>query len=174
MNRTFDPWIGTRYRDAGLCGRKVLVLGESHYGDAGTEHAATTINVVELLGRKKRHRFFTTTQRLLDPAIGDRLPTNDERAAFWEHVAFYNYIQCFVGPNARFRPTNAMWSAALEPFKSTLEELRPDAVLVLGSELGAKLLGAEITLPAIYVAHPSSWGFKVLETRRIVERALAS
>jgi len=30
----FQPWVGSDYNTGGVFGKKVLVLGESHYGDA--------------------------------------------------------------------------------------------------------------------------------------------
>jgi hypothetical protein len=157
--RTFDPWVGSRYRTDGLSGVRLLILGESHYGDAGTESRSFTSEVVREWGQKKRLRFFTLTQKLvlgLDPGW----VSLEERMEFWERVAFYNFVQCFPGPRPRYRPTEAMWKAAVKPFLATLEELDPHLLLVLGFKIYSQLPLVPSSVHICYIQHPSSAGFR--------------
>ena len=64
-------------------------------------------------------------------------PTDPHR--FWHSVAYSNYIQQFTGLAARDRPTEQMWREAVDPFFEILNKLRPDFVLVLGSQLWNRL-----------------------------------
>jgi hypothetical protein len=132
----FQPWVGDRYADGtGLAGRRVLLLGESHYpwpeGEARPDQA--TIDTVKhwCLG-PRRARFFTVTQRAVSTALS--LPAVS-REEFWHSVAFYNYVQEWVGSGARQRPTDENWASGRGPLRDVVAELRPERVVVLGKEL---------------------------------------
>ena len=168
--RTFDPWIGSRYATDGVGGVRLLILGESHYGTAGAERPGFTADIVRQLGQQGRFRFFTTTQRLVAGGRG-WLP-DAERAEFWERVAFYNYVQSFPGPRARFRPTPEMWAAAQEPFLRTLAEVGPQVLLVLGRELRRNLPELPAGVAVCAVQHPSSRGFRYAAWQPVVQAAL--
>lgn len=171
--RTFDPWIGSKYRSEGLHGVRVLVLGESHYGEAGKERSNFTTDVVRELGQTDRHRFFTNIQKVL-LGMGPGWVSDEERANFWEHVAFYNYVQQFVGDTARVRPSNDLWDQGAAPFLMTLEELKPQVLVVLGVALEARLPSLPESLTVCRLPHPSSFGFSVAEWRPAVQAALAA
>ena len=155
----FEPWVGAEYWNGGFKGVRLLILGESHYGDAGTEHPQFTKDVVRQWGQQNRLAFFTKIAKLaLGRAAGVWI-TNEERSAFWEQVAFYNFVQKFV-PEARHRPSPEMWDHACEPFQKVIETLKPHVILVLGQELAAHIpsVTSEITLCSIQ--HPSYSGFQ--------------
>src|SRR5690625_6892224 len=63
----FRPWIGPQYaRPDNIFKRRILVLGESHYGPYGTEHPDDTINTVQLFTQGgARHAFFTKIAKVL-------------------------------------------------------------------------------------------------------------
>ena len=71
----------------------------------------------------------------------DLINDRSSQAERWDHVAFYNYIQSSVtAPNKeRLPPNKTQWEAAVKPFKEVLEELKPDAVWVLGVGLWNKI-----------------------------------
>jgi len=171
--RVFDPWIGQKYWTDGLRGVRVLILGESHYGTEGTEKRSFTTDIVREWGQEKRLRFFTITQQLFQD-IGSSLPSDAQRVEFWDSVAFYNFIQSFVGEEARISPTHAMWRAASDAFLATVSELRPQLIVVLGLELRSQLPQLPKDLPVCNVQHPSSYGFRVSEWQSVVSDALAS
>jgi hypothetical protein len=167
--RTFTPWVGSQY-ELGIGGVKVLILGEAHYGAPGEEAADFTRAIVMKLGQTERFRFFTVTQKLVSGEEG--YVTNSQRAEFWERVAFCNFIQKFPGESPRIRPTPEMWRDAVEPFIATLEELRPDMVLVLGKELHGMLPVASDKVSYCYIQHPSSYRFDSKHWRGVIKAAL--
>lgn len=167
----FSPWIGNLYDSEGLGGRKLLILGESHYGVEGTETAGFTSAVVEKWGLRKRHRFFTITAKLvLGMGSGEHL-RDDVRSDFWNRVSFYNFIQEFVGPSPGYRPTTEMWNEAHGPLIKVIEKLKPDALLVLGKELQRHLPTVSDHVSLCAVKHPSR-GFRYSDWWPQVQAAL--
>lgn len=158
MSLTFEPWIGEKYQDKGLDGLNLLILGESHYGEEGTERPGFTRHVVKKWGQENRHRFFTTTAKAV-LGLGSSHISNSKRAEFWDRVAFANYIQTFVAEDAesRKRPTEEMWQEAKEAFPTTIEKTTPDAIVVLGIEVARRLPQLPGSPPHHAIKHPSQY-----------------
>lgn len=168
----FLPWIGQNYSEEGLAGIRLLILGESHYGTRGTETPTLTQDVVNKWGRCMRYRFFTVVQKLVvNVPRGEWIP-NEKRAAFWDSVAFYNFVQSFPGNKPRCRPTREMWMAAKEPFLQVLEKLQPHFVVVLGVELQRHLPSIPEYIRSCSIQHPSSQGFRYEASQRSIQAAL--
>jgi hypothetical protein len=171
---TFQPWIGEKYEDGLDGGVQLLVLGESHYGQSGTEEAGFTQTTVVKLGQNKRNPFFTIPAKLVlgmdtSDGISDR-----ERSEFWDRVAFYNYVQEFIDEGARGdRPTTQMWQEAEEPFLNVLQDLNPDALLVLGKGLGNNLPDLDdFDGEVCVVTHPTSGKFSYDDWQPAVQKML--
>ena len=165
----FHPWVGEHYRNS-MFGVRLLVLGESHYGETIDENSDITSIVVRLWGQEHRSRFFTKIAQVLLRRT-DTL-TDRTRADVWEHVAFYNYVQTFVGPGPRIPPTPAEWAAADVPFRVVLGELQPNAVLVLGRRLWYHIC---FKLPGVafaHILHPSSSHMSVADSIPVLEGLL--
>lgn len=158
MSLTFKPWIGDKYQSEGLDGLRLLILGESHYGENGTEHPDFTRDVVKSLGQENRHRFFTTTAKVV-LGMGSSHISDTKRADFWDRVAFANYIQTFVAEDAdsRKRPTEEMWKEARKALPTTIEKTNPDAIVVLGLEVERHLPELPNSLPHHGIKHPSQY-----------------
>ena len=194
----FEPWnFGKTVR---LDGRKLLLLGESHYNDGPAipdEKAAAftsdTIKEWSNNGSRYRRPFFANVYETVTGR--DWTPGSPEVDAFWANVYFYNYIQAFVGPGAGHRPKAAMWKSAEAPFRSVLEALAPDAVLVLGNALWNNMADADERGPDLpggigatywyhygdggrclagHIRHPSSPGFSSAERHPAVRQFLES
>ena len=154
----FEPWVGPLYWEEGLDGYRLLILGESHYGDPGTEYTEFTINVVRELGQEKRHAFFTKVQKFVMRIPKGVRVSDSDRAAFWNRVAFYNYIQSLLaGP--RVPKQQEHWDGASKQFIEVLNKLNPHGLLRSGHELSKHLPAMPTRLEVIYTAHPSSGGF---------------
>jgi hypothetical protein len=127
-NVHFQPWIGTNYRKRSP---RLLVLGMSHYDWEERECAEYSVTNCVIQGRisgEVRQRFYTN---IVATCIG-RLPNDEDREQFWQSVAFYNYIQEFVGNSPRRIHDPVLWERAEPAFFAVLRRLRPELVLVIG------------------------------------------
>ena len=155
-NVVFRPWKGERYGRESRFGVRLLVLGESHYGECGTETSDFTTAVVREWAQTHRHAFFTVISKILLCKPNGRID-NETRGEVWNHVAFYNFVQSFVGDRSRIRPNSRQWIEAQAPFKEVLHHLQPDAVLVLGYRLGEHILDFPVGVEFEVIGHPSSY-----------------
>ena len=150
-NVYFEPWVGKRY-NSGYCGKRVLILGESHYRwpKAQPDELGRWLTrqcVEEQIGERKPKTFkggstpFWTN--IVVAFTKKRNPSLEDKKEFWHSVAFYNYIQEIVGEKkARKRspsPSTEMWANARDPFSEVLAKLRPQYIVVLGVGLWWKL-----------------------------------
>jgi len=141
---TFRPWIGRNYRSGGNWGHRLLILGWSHYRQFAFPEALYTRHVIRahLHGEAGAdHQFWTDVARVL---TGKPSFTPDDRREFWRSVAFYNYIQEFVGSGPEGRPTKSAWARSTAPFREVLRQLEPDGVLVLGRILWRNMLAQDL------------------------------
>jgi len=189
----FRPWVGNRYESSPF-GKKILILGESHYGWKGSgnidEQPDVTERVVsEQLAGNYIKRFWTN----IATAFLNRKPTLADKREFWNSVAFYNYVQCSVGDRARIRPTSDKWQSGESAFFEVLESLTPKLIVVLGyalwdhlpianSERSSKLSGHDYIRTRRYlfdagsafvinVKHPST-GFNGLKWHPCISEAI--
>lgn len=149
----FLPFVGDEYwngisfdKDGNLVlgteenpGKKVLVLGESHYCDedlSDEELSSFTRDVLDsYLNSEERcswKRTFLKFERALSNA-----DTNINSKSIWNHLMFYNYLQC---PLRGLRMAGEKYyEEAKEPFFAILEKYKPDYIIVWGRRLFAKL-----------------------------------
>src|SRR5689334_22855548 len=87
-----EPWIGQSYRTSPI---RLLLLGKAHYGVLESEDSSQFTH--QLLSRIRsgavQEPFFTKTAKLIAAASGAFAATS----AFWDQVAFANYIPQTVG-----------------------------------------------------------------------------
>lgn len=148
------PWIGKKYksRKNHFSGIRLLVLGESHYRDDPSQVALSqdsgwepyknihgeeqfTIFVLMTWGQVKPFATYTKVANVLLETKG---PRNPEKAEIWNHVAFYNYVSIVPWNENQVRPerpTQEQLEESMEPFIEVLNNLEPDAVLMLGTAL---------------------------------------
>jgi hypothetical protein len=186
------PHIGKDYC-CGISGLRILILGESHYRENGKGlYERYTRDVVhERKESANTKRFFGR--------IADLFEIEDD--AFWNQVAFYNYIQVSL-PRARIRPEEDMWRGGLRAFREVLARLSPQFILVLGKALWENLPGPEqeqlfisnVNVSSAYgeqtgclyrtaqdggrvllfaISHPSSFGWTVEKWRPWVKHAMS-
>lgn len=189
----FKPWIGSRFQEAPL-GARVLILGESHYDwEAGKSINAdpnlTNVLIQEQIDGDYSKAFWTH----IAATFLNHKPTLDEKGVFWHSVAFYNYVQSSAGFGPRVAPSLDQWGNSEAAFFEVLEALQPKLLVALGYRLweqlpnssceGAeKIPGAEhvntcrYRFPggsclAISLKHPSS-GFSSTEWHVAVSNAI--
>lgn len=140
----FHPWVGKDYATGGIFGKKILVLGESHYcGEScegcGTDKCAEchsfTVNVMNAhldpnVPRENWMRTFVKFERSLVNHETDL----EERTKIWDCLAFYNYLQVAVDDTREAGPIQ-QYRDAEQPFFQVLDNLKPDLLIVWGHRL---------------------------------------
>lgn len=155
-NIKFLPWVGSSYETKGLHEKKILLLGEAHYGEIKVANPEKVTNwVVENLAINEKKAFFTKLMRLMLLNKGHPLD-QDAKSEFWSRVSFYNYCQEIVADKARVRPKDAIWKNSEPAFHQVLQKLKPDLVVVLGKELSWKIPDISDKYEFCVVNHPSS------------------
>lgn len=145
----FTPWVGKNWGDHTnpIEGRKVLILGESHYESdenfLGRKYADGTLETFEkyALGDKTLP-FFT---KIMQTISGRKkwAMTRDEVLDIWKSVVFYNYVPVYVAPGPRMSPTKQMFELGVEPFRQIMNQHSPEIVVVCGYRLWRWLLKSQ-------------------------------
>ena len=166
----FDPWVGDNYWRGFEGGPRLLILGESHYDDDGPDKSLTQQLTREYAEGKWRHRFWTMTMQV----VTGRDKSEIDRMRFWQSVAFYNFIQEFVGSRPRTRPSAEAWLSASHPFEAVLEALRPQALLVLGVALWDNLpkYGREGPMLRVGELWRESWLYPLPESSEVLATSI--
>lgn len=127
----FQPWIGKEY----YVGRKLLLLGESHYLDEEPDedddfskgYDDLTIKVVrdKFLSGKINMPFFKNIGLLFYP---------DDCFKIWDEIAFANAIQIAL-PHAKSQPEDREIRTIVPAFKLLLDNLKPEKVIVFSKRM---------------------------------------
>jgi len=137
-NVYFLPWEGPNY-NAGFNGKKILVVGASHYCDEGCIDCPqkcskdVTINTIKENARTnittRYKKTFTCFERAMTNKESNSLT---ERESFWDSVSFYNFCKTPVS-NCKKKPSNDSLIASVPAFKEVLTSLKPDVVIIWGT-----------------------------------------
>lgn len=139
-NVFFQPWVGKDYGNGGIFGKKILVVGESHYcggcPDCGnlsdtnecaqftTEHCIKPLLAGSVDG-------WTPTFRKFERSLVGHTTDLDESNRIWQSLAFYNYLQTSMDV-ARKAGSYEDYRNAEPAFFEVLEHLRPDVLIAWG------------------------------------------
>ena len=144
----FDPWVGNNYFSRGYCGKKILVLGESHYckdlsngkcsackrDNMRDDCFSQTVDVISDYIENYTGERYEQTFLCFERAVLGKKLSLDERKEFWHSVVFYNYIQFDQsGPRKNLIPETSNTSE--EASKEILEKYKPDCIIVWGCRL---------------------------------------
>lgn len=157
----FKPWVGDNYQGTKP---KILILGESHYSEPKYYSPEFTKDVIRRLAlcNEKSHPFFTKIAKILLGKPYEWIGV-EQKHTLWHQVAFYNYIQVFVGETSRVRPTQDMWAGAAEALSTVMKQLEPDIIIITGKELRCHvkpvLENYSGSATFCYWTHPSSRAF---------------
>jgi hypothetical protein len=124
----FQPWVGKNFASRVP---RLLVVGMSHYswGDKNLpDYWVTNAVILHRISGDVRNKFLTN---IIATCIG-HLPSDEERVEFWHSVAFYNYIQEFVGNSPRRAHAYELWARAEPALAQVLRALSPQLILVVG------------------------------------------
>lgn len=195
----FEPWIPPA-NDPRLEGVRLLILGESHYEepaegvfDRTVQDSEFTQKIVRRWGARPegRQRFFAN---LFTMMTGAPWSPGADHGALWGRVFFYNYVQSVVSGGDGRTPGAHEFKRSEAQFRSVLEAVRPEAVLVMGVRLWRFMLSQDEWLKdmsgalgpvcayrledgfkvvAAHTWHPSAPGFAAADWRPKVAAFLA-
>ncbi len=152
-NVFFLPFVGRDYPSGGIFGRKVMILGESHYcgercancgvpGKAG-DCASFTSNVVRAyLDPKAEREPWMNTYLKFERSLVGHETDQAERERIWRSLLFFNYLQVAMD-ETRKAGTHEQYQQAQKAFYETLDQYRPESVIVWGKRLWEYLPGDE-------------------------------
>ena len=139
------PFIGRYYANGGLFGKRVMVLGDSHYCDGGCCDcgncrlcrlcAMFTQDVLRdfLDERKERQNWMRTFVKFERSLVG-KMTDWALRQKIWDSVMFYNYLQVAMsGP--RKAGTSAQYKQAANAFFEVIDKYESECIIVWGKRL---------------------------------------
>ncbi|MGL5937519.1 MAG: hypothetical protein ACRCZY_09640 [Phocaeicola sp.] len=131
----FMPWVGSSFLE-GFGGKRIMVLGESHYCDKPEDGTADiTIRIIDdFCDENSEYESYKNTYTKFERALAGRKVSSTERRSLWNRILFYNFIQEPMTA-ARVAPTAQQVSNAQYPFFEVIERYRPDIILVWGRRL---------------------------------------
>lgn len=146
----FRPWVGKNYFSQGYKGKRILVLGESHYCCELCEGGkcyplctkekmeegcfSQTEDVLEAFVHSYSGESYEQTFLCFERGIWGKEATQEEREELWNGVVFYNYLQFDqAGPRKAIMPE--YWAESELAFKEMLERYMPDYIIVWGVRL---------------------------------------
>ncbi|MFK0090520.1 hypothetical protein ACIQUS_24930 [Pseudomonas sp. NPDC090755] len=167
MNKTtvrFAPWVGSHYAE-GFRGLRILLVCESHYGDKQHERPTVTPELVKALalGEKHpqatrklgRHAHFAKIMAALTNVKRSGSISSAQRRAFWDGVAYYNFLQEFIS-DSRVLPPKDAWERGKIAFTEVLTVLAPDVIVCFSLRNGKRVKSLAGDVPVAVVNHPSS------------------
>lgn len=136
----FKPWVGAEYSHGGIFGKRILVLGESHYTDGEPDPNLTNTVMNEYLSYETTVPPYLQSFNKFERSLVGTATDGAIRKRIWNSLVFYNYLQTpMQGP--RQAGSKADYANAAESFFEVLEEYRPEYVIVWGYRLWDALPG---------------------------------
>lgn len=131
----FTPWVGSKYSQ-GINGKKVMVLGESHYCAHESEAVPelTRSIILDLFDNESEHEGYKNTYTKFGRALFGVESYDQNKEAAWNSVVFYNYVQAALS-GARKAPTTQDFSNSETAFFDVLQHYQPDCLIVWGKRL---------------------------------------
>lgn len=152
-NVFFKPWIGNNYWNSGWNGKKILVIGNSHYcgnrkscKNCGVDGnyfdydvcSDFTIDVInDYLTPNSNWQKWMATYQKFERALCGYYTNDNDSYDIWNSIAFYNYLQTAV--TSPYDPgKNKDYYASETAFWEVLERLYPDCIIMWGSRVWNK------------------------------------
>jgi len=143
-NVFFNPWVGPDYLSGGIFGKRIMVLGDSHYCGEDCKECGmngrpncnqfTTDVVKAYLNQNNEREGWMSTYLKFERSLVNHETTPDESIRIWNSLLFYNFLQVAMqGP--RQAGTPEQYRAAAGPFFSVLDHYQPDLLVVWGVRL---------------------------------------
>lgn len=158
MNKDFNsvfflPRVGKNYSKGGIFGKRIMVLGESHYcaehcADCGapchnTECGNFTSNVMErYFDADCEYEPWMNTFRKFERSLVNKVTDRTLSREIWDSLLFYNYLQVAM-TQSRVAGNKEDYFNAETAFYEILEVYRPEFVIVWGYRLWNNLPNGE-------------------------------
>ena len=151
----FRPYVGEKYFSEGFHGKRLLVLGESHYCTKELKEGgrcfpicraenmledchSQTEDVIDAFIYNYDGSRYQQTFLCFERALAGKILTQEEREDLWSRFVFYNYVQ-FCQPGPRLPIADEYWAPSEKAFKELLEVYLPDYIIIWGNRLYANL-----------------------------------
>ena len=133
----FAPWVGNNYESGGIFRKKIMILGQSHYGDDSAENDKNLTNAVlkEYLEYPDTVPSYLRAFKVFERSLVGKSTDNREREAIWNSLVFYNYVQTLAAEGPRKAPKKKDYQESSGAFFEVLETYRPQYVIVWGPAL---------------------------------------
>ena len=144
-------------------GKKVLVLGESHYCDedlSDEELSSFTREVLDCYLKSEERYSWMRTFLKFERALSNA-DTNIDSKSIWNHLMFYNYLQCPLR-GLRMADDSRRYEDATTPFFAILKKYKPDYIIVWGRRLFVNLPSENVQegeyMPSIEI---NIWSYQI-------------
>lgn len=149
----FLPRVGKDYMGGGIFGKRIMILGESHYcaekcPDCGapchrSECGNFTSDVMErYFDSECEYESWMNTFRKFEHSLVNKVTDRELSLKIWDSLLFYNYLQVAMS-QSRKAGSNDDYAHSENAFFEVLETYRPDYVIVWGYRLWKYLPGGE-------------------------------
>lgn len=139
-NVFFKPWVGKDYDSGGIFGKKILVLGESHYcggcnncgniANSGDCSQFTTEKCIKPYLNGESGRWGATFKKFEQTMVTGDID-NNLRKSIWNSIIFYNYLQVSMH-TAREGGIWEDYRQSDRGFFEVLEKYRPELIIAWG------------------------------------------
>ena len=97
-NLTFLPFVGKNYNNGGMFGKRIMVLGDSHYGSVPQPNITRDVLGWYLDQNVEREGWMNTFLKF-ERSLVNRETTPKDSCEIWNSLLFYNYLQVLLdGP----------------------------------------------------------------------------
>lgn len=128
----FQPFVGKSY-DNNAFGKRILVLGDSHYGSEPSPNITRDV-INRYLYANAEHEGWMNTFTKFERSLVNKETNRQDSQMIWNSLMFYNYLQVLLdGPRAAGTPEEYAQSAGA--FFEVLEKYKPQILIVWGKRL---------------------------------------
>jgi len=150
-NIFFQPFVGKYYANGGIFGKRIMILGESHYCDEECADCGDCRLHRECMGftqhvlgdyldeKKERQNWMRTFLKFERSLVGEETD-QAMRLKIWNSVISFNYLQVAMG-GPREAGTSEQYQQAGKAFFEVVEKYQPEYIIVWGKRLWNNLPG---------------------------------
>lgn len=130
---TFQPFVGRDYSSGGMFGKRILVLGDSHYGSVPEPTITRDVLGWYLDDSVEREGWMNTFLKFERSLVGHETDRTETRR-IWNSLLFYNYLQVLLsGP--REAGTDKQYADSADAFFEVIDRYKPEVIIVWGKRV---------------------------------------